>query len=149
MNGNVSILTSVPVEHLSVSRFVVETAAMLMFLSYQPMILGAIYAAMTLSCIDRLRSAEFKEVANPMLRFICFLDLVLGVVLAVGLIGQYNTVIGIGFMLTALSYGIRSAMSQEFSTLLSTFQLIYCVLGCILSYMYLGQVDLFQALLVH
>ena len=144
MNGNVSILSVVPVEQLSVSRYAIEMAFMLATLSYEPKLLGAFYGAMALTAIDRLRSAEFKELGNPLLRMLCYLDVIMGAVLTVGLLWNKYMIIGAGFLLYALTYGIRSAMSQQVSSLLSTFHLITCMIGCVLSYLYFTQVDVFK-----
>ena len=135
MEKKFSILSVVPIEELSVSKFVFDTVFLVALLTFGPQMLGAIFAAMTFSFIDRIKSGEYSYTKDVWMRIIGVLDMAMGVLLSIGLIMRIDMVAGIGFAVFGLSYGIRSLLSQKVSMLLSTFHLIYFAMSMYFSYM--------------
>ena len=133
MRSSNSILSVVPVEELSVSKFVFDTVLLLSLLSFAPKMLGALFAAMTVSFIDDLFHGKFRDVKPVTAKLICALDTLMGLTLTIGLVGDYSYVTGAGFALYALAYGIRCVMSYKTSALLFTFHMIYAGLGAWIS----------------
>ena len=135
MEKKFSILSVVPIEELSVSKFVFDTVFLVTLLTFGPQMLGAIFAAITFSFIDRIKSGEYSYTKDVWMRIIGVLDIAMGVLLSVSLILRIDIVAGIGFAVFGLSYGMRSLLSQKVSMLLSTFHLFYFAMGMYFSYM--------------